>query len=156
MDIEFTVEKSTLYMLQCRVGKRTARAAVVAAVDMVREGLISKDEAVLRVEPARLEDLLHAQLDPRIATVPARGRHGRKSATSLDGRSDMLFLRDGSLDRLSMDEWGALDGAERNALLVTARFVELGRGLPASPGAAAGEAIFDPDTAAEQATMARP
>jgi len=48
MDIEFTVEKGTLYMLQCRVGKRTTRAAVTAAVDMVQEGLITKEEAVLR------------------------------------------------------------------------------------------------------------
>ena len=64
-DIEFTVQKSKLYMLQTRNGKRTAAAAVKIAVDMVREKLITKDEAVLRVEPAALDQLLHPTLDPK-------------------------------------------------------------------------------------------
>ncbi|HQY62156.1 MAG: pyruvate, phosphate dikinase [Myxococcales bacterium] len=64
-DLEFTVQDGKLYMLQCRTGKRTARAAVRAAVEMVREGLISKEEAVLRVPPSSLDQLLHPTLDPR-------------------------------------------------------------------------------------------
>ncbi|MDA8334537.1 MAG: pyruvate, phosphate dikinase [Peptococcaceae bacterium] len=63
-DIEFTIEKGRLYMLQCRNGKRTAQAAIRIAVEMVDEGLISKDEAVLRVEPAALDQLLHRRIDP--------------------------------------------------------------------------------------------
>ncbi|MFA5785943.1 MAG: pyruvate, phosphate dikinase [Actinomycetota bacterium] len=68
-DIEFTVEQGTLYMLQTRVGKRTAGAALKIAVDMVAEGLISKDEAVSRIEPEQLDQLLHPQFDPK-ATYP--------------------------------------------------------------------------------------
>ncbi|HRG96570.1 MAG TPA: pyruvate, phosphate dikinase [Polyangiaceae bacterium] len=64
-DLEFTVQDGKLYMLQCRTGKRTARAAVRAAVEMVHEGLISKEEAVLRVPPATLDQLLHPTLDPK-------------------------------------------------------------------------------------------
>ncbi|HEV8354424.1 MAG TPA: pyruvate, phosphate dikinase [bacterium] len=63
-DVEFTVEIGRLFLLQTRAGKRTAPAAVKIAVDMVHEGLISKEEALLRVEPASLEQLLHPRLDP--------------------------------------------------------------------------------------------
>jgi pyruvate,orthophosphate dikinase len=63
-DIEFTIEKSRLWMLQTRVGKRTGGAAVKMAVDMAREGLVSRDEAVSRVEPDQLDQLLHPQFDP--------------------------------------------------------------------------------------------
>jgi len=63
-DVEFTVEQGKLYMLQTRAGKRTAQAAVKIAVEMVGEGLISKEEAVLRVEPGQVEKLLHKQVDP--------------------------------------------------------------------------------------------
>ena len=63
-DVEFTVEQGKLYMLQTRPGKRTAQAAVKIAVEMVGEGLISKEEAVLRVEPGQVEKLLHKQIDP--------------------------------------------------------------------------------------------
>lgn len=62
-DIEFTVEKGKLYMLQTRNGKRTARAAITVAVDMVKEGLITKEEAILRVEPEQITQLLHRQID---------------------------------------------------------------------------------------------
>jgi pyruvate,orthophosphate dikinase len=62
-DIEFTVEKGKLYMLQTRNGKRTTRAAVKVAVDMVNEGLISKEEALLRVDPEQINQLLHRQID---------------------------------------------------------------------------------------------
>ncbi|MDM7461762.1 MAG: pyruvate, phosphate dikinase [bacterium] len=63
MDLEFTVERGRLWMLQCRVGKRTGRAAVKIAVDMVHEGLIGRDEAVLRVQASHLDQLLHPHLD---------------------------------------------------------------------------------------------
>lgn len=62
-DIEFTVEKGTLYMLQTRNGKRTARASVKVAVDMVNEGLITKEEALLRVDAEQINQLLHRQID---------------------------------------------------------------------------------------------
>ena len=63
-DIEFTVQKGELFMLQTRAGKRTAVAALKIAVDMVEEGLIDKDEALLRIDPKSLEQLLHPRLDP--------------------------------------------------------------------------------------------
>jgi pyruvate,orthophosphate dikinase len=61
--LEFTVERGRLWMLQCRVGKRTGKAAVKIAVDMAKEGLIGRDEAVLRVQPKQLDQLLHPQFD---------------------------------------------------------------------------------------------
>ncbi|HEV7524304.1 MAG TPA: pyruvate, phosphate dikinase, partial [Acidimicrobiia bacterium] len=64
-DIEFTIEQGTLFMLQTRVGKRTAAAALRMAVEMVDEGLIDRTEAVLRVQPAQLDQLLHPQFDPK-------------------------------------------------------------------------------------------
>ncbi|MCW2278153.1 pyruvate, phosphate dikinase [Heliophilum fasciatum] len=63
-DIEFTIERGKLYMLQTRNGKRTAAAAVKCAVDMVEEGLITKSEAIMRVEPEHLDQLLHRRIDP--------------------------------------------------------------------------------------------
>ncbi len=63
-DIEFTVEKTKLWMLQTRAGKRTAKAALKIAVDMANEGLITREEAIMRVEPAALDQLLHPTLDP--------------------------------------------------------------------------------------------
>ncbi len=63
-DIEFTVERGVLYMLQTRNGKRTAKAALKVAVDQVAEGLISKEEAISRVEPSSLDQLLHPAIDP--------------------------------------------------------------------------------------------
>ncbi len=63
-DLEFTVESGTLYILQTRTGKRTATAALKIAVDMANEGLISQEEAVRRVDPAALDQLLHPMLDP--------------------------------------------------------------------------------------------
>ncbi len=64
-DIEFTVQQNTLYMLQTRNGKRTAAASLKIAVDMAREGLINHSEAVRRVNPAALDQLLHPTLDPK-------------------------------------------------------------------------------------------
>ncbi|MEO0138201.1 MAG: pyruvate, phosphate dikinase [candidate division WOR-3 bacterium] len=76
LDIEFTIEKGVLYMLQCRVGKRNGPAAVRIAMDMLKEGLISKEEAVMRVTPAQLDELLHPMVDPKAemnAKVLAKG-----------------------------------------------------------------------------------
>lgn len=92
-DIEFTIERGKLYMLQTRGGKRTAQAALKIAVDMVKEKLIKKEEAILRIQPEQLDQLLHPGLDPK---------------------------------------------AQKNVIA---------RGLPASPGAACGQVVFDPDTA---------
>jgi len=73
-DMEFTIERGTLYMLQTRSGKRTAEAAVKVAVDMVRERLITRREAVMRVEPAQVDQLLHRRIDPKAkVTVLATG-----------------------------------------------------------------------------------
>jgi pyruvate,orthophosphate dikinase len=65
LDIEFTIQDGKLYMLQCRVGKRNGPAAVKMAVDMHKEKLITKEEAVSRVEPSQLDELLHPILDPK-------------------------------------------------------------------------------------------
>ena len=94
-DIEFTVQQGKLYMLQTRTGKRTAAAALKVAVDMVNEGLISKPEAVGRIDPASLDQLLHPTLDPK------------------------------------------------------AKKRVIGKGLPASPGAASGKVVFSADEAEE-------
>ena len=72
-DIEFTVEEGKLYMLQTRTAKRTAAAALKAAVDMVDEGLISKEEAVARIDPAQLDQLLHPMLDPNAESRSSPG-----------------------------------------------------------------------------------
>ncbi len=64
-DMEFTIEKGKLYMLQTRTGKRTAQAAVKIAVDMVKEGLIDKETAIMRVSPNQLDQLLHPMIDPK-------------------------------------------------------------------------------------------
>ncbi|NMM45548.1 pyruvate, phosphate dikinase [Rhodospirillaceae bacterium KN72] len=66
-DIEFTVQKDKLYMLQTRSGKRTSQAAIRIACEMVDEGLISQQEAVMRVEPQSLDQILHPRLDPKAA-----------------------------------------------------------------------------------------
>ncbi len=65
-DIEFTIEKGRLFMLQCRIGKRNGPAAVRIAMDMLREKLINKTEAIKRVTPAQLDELLHPIIDPKI------------------------------------------------------------------------------------------
>jgi pyruvate,orthophosphate dikinase len=96
-DIEFTVERGALYLLQTRNGKRTAAAAVRIARDMVHEGVISRETAVRRVPAAQLDQLLHPIIDPAARAKP------------------------------------------------------LATGLPASPGAASGIAVFDPDIAEERA-----
>ena len=82
-DIEFTVQQSKLWMLQTRGGKRTAAAAVKIAVDMVNEGLITQSEAVLRVEPEQLDQLLHPTFDPTAErNVLAKGLPASPGAAS--------------------------------------------------------------------------
>jgi len=101
MDIEFTIERGRLYLLQCRVGKRTARAAVRIAVEMVAERLITREEALMRVDPDQINQLL----------LPA-----------FELKEKEIAAKEGRL---------------------------LAKGLNASPGAAAGAAIFDADRAEE-------
>ena len=82
-DIEFTIQKGQLFLLQCRIGKRTARAAVRMAVEMVKEGLISEKEAILRVDPSSIDQLLHPALDPNAEkTLLARGLPASPGAVS--------------------------------------------------------------------------
>jgi pyruvate,orthophosphate dikinase len=82
-DIEFTVERNKLYMLQTRSGKRTAAAALKIAVDMVAENLIEKATAVKRIDPAALDQLLHPTLDPKAhRTILARGLPASPGAAS--------------------------------------------------------------------------
>jgi len=82
-DIEFTVQQNKLYMLQTRTGKRTAAAALRIAVDMANEGLISRDEAINRVAPASLDQLLHPMLDPKAPrTVLSKGLPASPGAAS--------------------------------------------------------------------------
>ncbi len=80
-DVEFTVEQGKLYMLQTRAGKRTAQAAVKIAVGMAEEGLVTEQEAVLRVEPGQVEQLLHKQVDPKAkVNVIAKGLNASPGA----------------------------------------------------------------------------
>src|SRR5690348_10000203 len=82
-DIEFTVQQGKLYMLQTRTGKRTAPAALKIAVDMANSGLITKNEAIQRIEPLSLDQLLHPTLDPKAQkTVLARGLPASPGAAS--------------------------------------------------------------------------
>ncbi len=74
-DIEFTIERGKLFLLQTRSGKRTASAAMRIAVDMVKEGLFTKETALLRVQPPQVDQLVHPQIDP--------SHHGRPIATGL-------------------------------------------------------------------------
>src|SRR5207302_4989331 len=64
-DFEFTIQENHLYMLQTRNGKRTGKAAIKVAADMVKEGLITSEDAIMRVEPSQLDQLLHPILDPK-------------------------------------------------------------------------------------------
>jgi pyruvate, orthophosphate dikinase len=82
-DVEFTVERGKLWMLQTRSGKRTAKAALRIAVEMAQEGLISQEEAILRIEPASLDQLLHPTIDPAAArNVIATGLPASPGAAS--------------------------------------------------------------------------
>ena len=82
-DIEFTVEEGRLYLLQTRTAKRTAAAAIRCAVDMTSEGLIDRDEAVARIDPSQLDQLLHPRLDPNAEfEVVAQGLNASPGAAS--------------------------------------------------------------------------
>jgi len=82
-DIEFTVEENRLYLLQTRSAKRTAAAALRAAVDMTAEGLITREEAIARIDPGQLDQLLHPMLDPKATfDVAARGLNASPGAAS--------------------------------------------------------------------------
>jgi pyruvate,orthophosphate dikinase len=82
-DIEFTVQKGKLFMLQTRTGKRTAQAALKIAVEMCQNGLIGKEEAIARIEPQSLDQLLHPTLDPKAPkTVLSRGLPASPGAAS--------------------------------------------------------------------------
>ena len=82
-DVEFTIEDGKLYLLQTRTGKRTAQAAVKIAVDMFKEGMIRKDDAILRVEPEQIDQLLHRRIDPAAKIDPiARGLAASPGAAS--------------------------------------------------------------------------
>ncbi len=82
-DFEFTVQEGKLYMLQTRTGKRTAPAAVKIAVDLVKEKLITKEEALMRIEPAQLDQLLHKRIDPKAqVNVIAKGLAASPGAAS--------------------------------------------------------------------------
>ncbi len=100
-DIEFTVQQRKLYILQTRTGKRTAPAALKIAVDMAAEGLITEDEAILRVDPSSLDQLLHPTLDPaHEAEVLAHGLPASPGAAS--GR--IVFLADDALTQTQAGE----------------------------------------------------
>jgi pyruvate,orthophosphate dikinase len=97
-DIEFTVEKGRLFMLQTRNGKRTAKAALKIAVDMVNEGLISQAEAVQRIDAASLDQLLHPTLDPKAKkNVIAKGLPASPGAAS----GQLVFSADKAEDLAS-------------------------------------------------------
>jgi len=82
-DYEFTIEKNKLYLLQTRTGKRTTQAALKIAVDMVKEGIINKETAVMRIEPIQLNQLLHRRIDPEAdITVIAKGLPASPGAAS--------------------------------------------------------------------------
>jgi pyruvate,orthophosphate dikinase len=105
-DIEFTVQQGKLYMLQTRNGKRTAVAALKVAVDMASEGLISKEEAIQRIDPQSLDQLLHPTIDPKYERkVIARGLPASPGAAS----GKVVF---------NADEAEALAGAGESVILV--------------------------------------
>lgn len=100
-DIEFTIQEGKLFMLQTRTGKRTAKAAVTIAVDMVDEKLLTKEEALMRIDPTKLQQLLHPDLDPDAPkNVIAKGLPASPGAAcgrvvfTADDASDWKFNRD--------------------------------------------------------------
>ncbi len=105
-DLEFTVQEGKLWMLQTRNGKRTAKAAIKIAVDMASEGLISEEEAILRVDPASLDQLLHPTIDPSAhRDVLATGLPASPGAAS----GEIVF---------SPEEAGSLKAQGRDVILV--------------------------------------
>jgi pyruvate,orthophosphate dikinase len=112
MDIEFTIEKGRLFILQCRVGKRTARAAVRIAVEMVAEGLINKEEAVMRVEPDQINQLLLPAFDLKeIEKAKKDGRLLAKGLNASPGAASGAAI-------FTADKAAELGGAGRAVVLV--------------------------------------
>ncbi len=154
MDVEFTFEKGRLYFLQCRVGKRSARSAVKIAVDMANEGLITRAEALQRLPAERLDELLHPQLDPRVKTIPM-AEASRRLSGALASKPAAIWFEGDEVKTIAADAWRAMSAEERaaasaGALSKSAHFIEIAKGLAASPGAASGSAVFDSDEAARR------
>ena len=149
-DIEFTIEQGRLFILQTRVGKRTALAALRMAVEMESEGLIDKREAVLRVQPEQLDQLLHPQFDPKAEyTALAKGLNASPGAavgnvyfTADDAESHQAAGESVILVRpeTSPDDLHGMIAAEgiltsRGGLVSHAAVVARGMGTPAVCGA---------------------
>ncbi len=94
-DIEFTIQEGKLYMLQCRNGKRTGTAALNMAMDMLDEKLIDEKTAVMRVEPAQLDELLHPIVDPTAEKKHTPDHQGPARRPRRRARPDRLHLRGG-------------------------------------------------------------
>ena len=127
-DVEFTVESGHLYVLQTRSAKRTARAALRAAVDMASEGLLSRSEAIERVDPAQLEQLLHPMIDPKagvdvIATGLCASPGAAAGHIAFDADSAVARSADGTTVLLVRPETTADDihGLLASAGVLTAR-----------------------------------
>jgi pyruvate,orthophosphate dikinase len=107
MDIEFTIQQGTLYMLQCRVGKRTALAAVRIALDMVKERLIGRDEALRRIDPDGLNQLLRPTFDPAAKEhAVGEGRHLARGLAAGPGAASgrIAFFADDAEERAARGE----------------------------------------------------
>ncbi len=108
-DIEFTIERGKLWMLQTRNGKRTARAAIKIAVDMAKEGLISKEEAVMRVTPEQVDTLLHPQFDPEAkAKAKAEGKMIATGVNASPGAAVGIL----AFDADTAEKWGKEEGKD--------------------------------------------
>lgn len=130
LDIEFTIEKGRLYMLQCRVGKRNGPAAVKIALDMIRERLITKEEAVVRVSPSQLDELLHPIVDPsaEAATKPLAkglpaGPGGAKGMLVFTAADAVAWAKSGKQVILAREETNPEDveGMRAARAILTAR-----------------------------------
>ncbi len=165
-DIEFTIEQGRLFILQTRVGKRTAAAALRMAVEMEGEGLIDKPEAVLRVQPAQLDQLLHPQFDPKATyTAVAKGLNASPGAAvgKVYFTADAAEARHADGERVilvrpetSPDDLHGMIAAEgiltsRGGLVSHAAVVARGMGTPAVCGASA----LDIDVEHRQFTVGR-
>ena len=129
-DIEFTAEHGQLWMLQTRTAKRTAAAAVQIAVDMVYEGRIDEEQAILRVAPAQLDQLLHPILDPDtqrkpspVACPPLRSRQRRSGVSAEDAESAAQTGRQVILVRIetSPEDINGMNAAEGSSPRAAAR-----------------------------------
>lgn len=151
-DMEFTVENGKLWMLQTRTGKRTAAASVKIAVDMVAEGLITKEEAVLQVTPGSLDSLLHPMLDPKAPKkILTRGLPASPGAASgkvvfsaddavmLSGKGDKVVLVRLETSPEDIDGIHSAEGVltARGGMTSHAAVVARGMGKPCVSGAGA-------------------